>query len=68
MNTKDKSVDKYWDSHLLAQAAQNAVKGSATRRGLWNAFSKKALAADAIDFIEEEKKVDGILQKAGLKK
>ena len=50
-----KSEDKYWDAHLLAQAAQNSVLGSATRRGLWNAFTKKRVVADAMDEIEKEK-------------
>lgn len=51
---QDKSVERYWESHLLAQAAQKAVPGSATRRGLWNAFTKKKMVAETMDQIEEE--------------
>jgi hypothetical protein len=49
-----KSDDKYWDAHLLADAAQRAQKGSATRRGLWNAFTKKRMVAEAMDQLEKE--------------
>lgn len=53
-NSNDPSNKKYWDAHLLAEAAQKAPKGSATRRGLWNAFSKKAMTAEAMRLIEKE--------------
>ena len=54
-NSKDPSNKKYWDAHLLAQAAQNARPESATRRGLWNAFAKKCMTAEAMRQIEKER-------------
>jgi hypothetical protein len=54
-NSSDPSNKKYWDAHFLAEAAQRAPQGSATRRGLWNAFTKKHMTAEAMYQIEKER-------------
>lgn len=62
MNSSDDQSNRTYDiAHQLAQAAQRAPAGSATRRGLWNAFDKKHVAAEAMWFIEreQEKKNEG---------
>jgi len=51
---KDQSNRTYDIAHKLAEAAQRAPKGSATRNGLWNAFTKKHVAAEAMWHIERE--------------
>lgn len=53
-SSKDQSNRTYDIAHELAQAAQRAPEGSATRRGLWNAFTKKYMAAEAMWHIERE--------------
>lgn len=51
---KDQSNRTYDKANALAEAAQRAPKGSATQRGLWNAFDKKFMVAEAAWHIERE--------------
>lgn len=53
-SSNDQSNRTYEIAHKLAEAAQRAPKGSATRSGLWNAFTKKHVAAEAMWHIERE--------------
>lgn len=55
MNSEDDQSNRTYEiAHKLAEAAQRAPWGSATRRGLWNAFEKKGTVADAAWHIERE--------------
>lgn len=55
LNSADDQSNRTYDiAHQLAQAAQRAPQGSATRRGLWNAFTKKYMVAEAAWHIERE--------------
>lgn len=60
-SSNDQSNRTYDLARKLAQAAQRAPQGSATRRGLWNAFTKKFMVAEAMWHIEreQEKKEEG---------
>lgn len=51
---KDQSNRMYDIANHLAQAAQRAPQNSATRRGLWNAFTKKYMVAEAAWHLERE--------------
>jgi hypothetical protein len=55
MNSENDQSNRIYDTaHKLAEAAQRAPKGSATRRGLWNAFTQKHMVAEAAWHIERE--------------
>jgi hypothetical protein len=58
---KDQSNRTYDDVHKIFEAAQRVPKGSATWRGLLNAFDKKYVVAEAMWQIEreQEKKQEG---------
>jgi hypothetical protein len=58
MNSENDQSNRTYDAaHKLAEAAQRAPKGSATQRGLWNAFTKKHMAAEAMWQIEREREI-----------
>lgn len=62
MNSQDDQSNRTYDiAGKLFEAAQRAPQGSATRRGLQNAFTKKYMAAEAMWHIEreQEKKREG---------
>jgi hypothetical protein len=55
LKSADDQSNRIYDiAHKLAQAAQCAPEGSATRRGLWNAFTKKYMVAEVAWHIERE--------------
>lgn len=45
------------DVNLVYNASVRAVSGSATQRGLWNAIQKLLVKAEAMEIVENRKKL-----------